>query len=100
MTVHATDCDCDTYGCVLRRKGIALSNAATPNRPKRRPWRPGNQPSWEKGLAGEKRGGGTFMPYLDKNPDGSMRRVHVKEGGERRHEISDIRARHRAQGIL
>jgi len=54
-----------------------------------------DQPSWEKGLAGERRPGGGFMPYL--NDEGSP--MGIKEGGERRHEIAQIRDRQRNSGL-
>ncbi len=65
MSVHAPDCRCDTYGCVLRRKGIRLSASATPTRTQRRPFRPGPNNSWEKGRIGEHRPDGSFMPVLN-----------------------------------
>ena len=95
MTVHDPDCECDTYGCVIRRKSIQLSYDASPTRRARRPWRPKVNCSENAGLAGEHRPGGTFMPYLDTTPDGRLRKVHTKEGRERRREIADIRARQR-----
>jgi hypothetical protein len=44
-------------------------------------------PSWEQGVAGEHRPGGTFMPYL--NEKGSE--IGVKEFGERRRELTATR---------
>ena len=97
MTVHDSDCECDTYGCQLRRKSIQLSYDASPTRRSRRPWRPKVNCSENAGLAGERRPGGGFMPYLDLNADGNAyRKIHTKEGRERRREISDIRQAHRA----
>lgn len=74
------------YGCELRHKGIGLSNAITPNRiangkkvlTQHRP-----DPAWERGIAGERRPDGSFMPLLgaDREP------IHLKERGERRVEI-------------
>lgn len=90
MPAHAPDCDCDTYGCELRRKGFTLSSAATPTRTQRRPFRPGPRfNSWEKGVKGEHRPDGSFMPYL--NGDGQ--KIHVKEFSENRKEYEAIRAR-------
>lgn len=66
MSVHARDCDCHTYGCLLRRKGIQLPPSATPTRTPNRPWRPGPRyNSWEAGHVGEHRADGSFMPFLD-----------------------------------
>lgn len=90
MPAHAPDCGCPKYGCTLRRKGIALSSAATPTRQGRRPFRPGPRfNSWEKGVAGEHRPDGSFMPYL--NGDGQ--RIQVKEFSEHRREFEATRAR-------
>lgn len=54
------------YACVLRRKGVQVSPAATPSRVKNRaqPHRPLADPSFEKGLVGEHRVDGSFMPVL------------------------------------
>lgn len=93
MTVHDPDCGCDTYGCQLRRKGVDFSGAATPTRRARRPFRKAEQPSWEKGKSGEHRADGSFMPYL--NERGTP--IGVKEYGENRHRLSEIR-RHQVAG--
>jgi hypothetical protein len=87
--IHPTDCECDNYGCQLRRKGIRLSANASQTARARRPFRPSVQPSWEKGTAGEHRADGSFMPYIDD----TGRKIHVKEMGERRRELTDIRRR-------
>jgi hypothetical protein len=86
--IHPPDCECDTYGCQLRRKGISLSSTASPTMRARRPWRPKVNCSWEAGVAGEHRPGGTFMPYVGEH---SGRKVRVKEAAERRHEITEVR---------
>lgn len=58
--------DPDCYGCQLRSKGVAISNAATPNRAANRPAkvRPMVETSWENGVVGERRRDGSFMPVL------------------------------------
>src|SRR5690606_12926783 len=71
------------YGCVLRAKGIAVAPTATPTRANRVPPRKAD-PAWERGVAGEYRRDGSFMPYV--HPNGSP--IHVKEAGERRHELA------------
>jgi hypothetical protein len=48
------------------------------------------QPSWEAGLAGERRPGGGFMPILK---DHSLTPMGVKEYGERRTELTETRRR-------
>lgn len=93
MTTHPSDCTCDTYGCQLRRKGISLSASASPTARARRPFRQKVDASINAGLNGEHRPGGTFMPTLD----ASGRKIHVKEGRERRREIEEFRRR-RHQG--
>lgn len=74
------------YGCELRHKGIGLSNAITPNRianGKKVLTKHVADPAWERGVAGERRPDGSFMPLLTdtRSPMG------VKERGERRSEI-------------
>jgi hypothetical protein len=87
--IHPSDCDCDLYGCTLRRKGILLSYDASPTRRTRRPWRDKVNCSWEAGIATESRPGGFQMPYVDE----TLRPIRVKEAGERRREISEHRQR-------
>lgn len=90
MSAHPPDCDCPKYGCTLRRKGIALSSAATPTRTQRRPFRPGPRyNSWERGVAGEHRPDGSFMPYLNE----SGKKIQLKEFSEHRSEFEATRAR-------
>jgi hypothetical protein len=57
------------YGCELRHKGIRLSAAAIPSRQNSVPPTTPN-PAWERGVAGEHRPDGSFMPYLtpDREP--------------------------------
>lgn len=80
MCVHRDD---DCWGCRIRAKGVQVSPSATPSRRNTIPPRTAD-PAWERGLAGERRCDGSFMPYL--NEHGSP--LHVKEAGERRHEIN------------
>lgn len=79
------------YGCALRDKGIQVPASAIPTRVacRTRRFRPIVQPSWEKGVAGETRPDGSFMPYLGANRD----LIRVKEAGERRHDIETQVAR-------
>lgn len=87
--IHPDGCECPLYGCELRRKGVNFSDKATGVVQARRPFRKPVNCSWEAGVAGERRVDGSFMPYLGE--DG--RKVRVKEAGERRREISNIRER-------
>lgn len=75
------------YGCQLKAKDFSLSAAAAPSRQNNvRPRQP-DQPSWEKGRAGEHRADGSFMPYTDAN----LRTIPIKEYGEKRHKLDSIR---------
>lgn len=87
--IHEPGCDCPLYGCKLRRKGIHYSGSATQTSRSRRPWRPKVDSSWEAGVSGERRADGSFMPYMD----GTGRKIHVKEYGENRRKLSEIRRR-------
>lgn len=66
MSVHAPDCECDTYGCRLRRKGVQVSPSGMVKHNGKPPSRH-RYNQWEKGVAGEHRPDGTFMPKLDAN---------------------------------
>lgn len=88
MTIHPTNCTCDAYACQLRAKGIGYSSTTSPTMRTKRTFRPRANCSWEAGVAGEQRPGGFFSPYVGER---SLRRVHVKEAGERRREISEAR---------
>jgi hypothetical protein len=90
--VHEHGCECGSYGCQLRLKGITVSSSATPSRGKRGKPAEHTNNSWEKGIAGENRGHGTFMPYL--NDKGKP--MSIKQGSEQRHKIKEIRARQKA----
>lgn len=63
---------------------VAPNHAHKPVPPKR-----AMDPAWERGVAGSHRPDGTFMPYID----GSLRKIHVKEAGERRSEIAAMKSR-------
>ena len=72
---------CQDCGEAVKRvhQAFALTAAAAPSRQNKVP-PPKANPAWEKGIAGEHRPGGTFVPYL-KN-DGS--RIGVKEFADNR----------------
>jgi hypothetical protein len=93
VTTHPLDCECDTYGCQLRRKSVGFGYDATATARSRRPFRPKVNCSENGGLVGEPRPGGGFMPTLD----ATGRKIRTKEGRERRREITEFRRR-RAQG--
>lgn len=80
--------DPDCYRCKIA--GFGVMPSATPTRTANRtqPIRPVQQPSWEKGRAGEHRPGGTFMPYL-----AGTRPIPVKEFAEKRTALEAERRR-------
>ena len=90
---HPPGCGCTAYACELRAKAVGYAMKATPTVRARRPWRPRVNASWEAGVAGERRSGGTFMPYVGEN---TYRRIPIKEAAERRREISEVRHRQHA----
>jgi hypothetical protein len=93
VTIHPPDCDCTSLGCTIRRGGgLQIPPSATPTRtPQFAPRQPRFN-SWEKGVAGETRPDGSFMPYLATDEAGDTRQVHVKEWSESPH-LRAIRAR-------
>lgn len=79
--------DPDCYGCQLRAKSIAVSDDAMPNRRDSRPFVPPRRanPTWERGVAGERRADGSFMPILDT----AGGRMGVKAYSENRHQVEE-----------
>lgn len=77
MTICTTP-SCDCYAHRLRAKGVQVAPSATPNRVQTRnqPVRPMAEPSWEKGVVGETRPDGSFMPVL---APGTTRPMQVHE---------------------
>ncbi len=90
MAVHPDDCTCNTYGCELRRKGVQLSPAATPNR-QHHVHRPIQRPSWESGTVGEQRPGGGRMPYLDGNGDPITTKQFANKRGHFEEKLREVR---------
>lgn len=90
MICQAEGCT-EHYGCRLRAKGISLSSAATPSRKLDRPYkpRPMQQPSWEKGIEGQHRPGGGFMPVLNEKG----KKMGVYEAQTKRAKIDAMRRR-------
>ena len=81
--------DPECYGCQLKAKNLTLSSVATPTRGRHQPFRPMQEPSWEKGQTGETRVDGSFMPYLDKN----LEPIGVKEMADNRSSLEAVRHR-------
>lgn len=80
------DYDPDCYACNLRRKGVMLSSSASPTRRNSIPPRTTPEPSWEKGIAVDRRRNGEVMPLLDAS---ASRTIPIKEYGEKRHQYDD-----------
>lgn len=80
---HPYDPDC--YGCQMRDKGNFLHASAIPSRQNSVPPRAAD-PAWERGVAGEYRVDGSFVPYL--RADGE--KIGVKEFGEKRHQYEQV----------
>ncbi len=79
----------ECLGCRIRGGFVpALGRSVTATRTPSKKLRPMKGSSWEKGIAGETRPGGGFMPYL--NPK-TFSEIGVKEAGERRTEHTRIR---------
>ena len=87
MTIHPHGCTCQAYACRLRSKGIAISSKATPTRHNRIPPKVHDGNSWEKGIAGEDRCRGTFMPYL--GSDGKP--LPIKQKTDAEYKIKQMR---------
>ena len=75
------DMICQDCGEAVKRvlQVPALTAAATPSRRNKVP-PPKANPAWERGIAGEHRRGGTFVPYLDSEG----KRIGVKKFADNR----------------
>lgn len=93
MTIHPHGCDCNAYACQLRRKGVSISSKALPTRHNRKPPKAHTNNQWEKGISGENRGHGTFMPYL--GADGKP--LPIKQKTDAEHKVKTLRAKLNAQ---
>jgi hypothetical protein len=87
--VHPHGCDCEAYACQLRAKGVSVSPKATPTQHNRKAPAPHTNNNWEKGVAGENRGRGTFMPYLGQ--DGKP--LPIKQRSEAESKVKKLRER-------
>ena len=78
---------CQDCGEAVKRvhQAFALTAAAAPSRQNKVP-PPQADPAWERGIAGEHRRGGTFVPYLD--ADGT--RIGVKKFADNRTKFERI----------
>lgn len=57
--------DPDSYGAKLRAKGVQIDAGAAKSGRRGRPSDNARYNGWERGVTGEHRPDGTFMPYLD-----------------------------------
>lgn len=93
MSVHPAGCDCGSYACELRNKGVQISPAATPSSRNNVPGDNARYNSYEKGVATEKRPGGAEMPIL--NSDGQT--IPIKTFNEKhRHKYQQTRRKREA----
>lgn len=91
---HVVGCDDPThYACQLRAKGISVAPSATPTRTIGRKGSERHRfNAWERGVAGETRADGSFMPYFSTEQTGeesTWMGVHEQQG--KRGEIERIR---------
>lgn len=98
--IHEPDCDCGAYACELRAKNVSVQAG----RARHTPYKGGAESQakyagMNKGVAGEHRPGGTFMPYLQPNADGRLDKVGIKQGREQAHTIREIRRRQHDQAV-
>lgn len=89
---HPPECRCGAYACELRAKNVSVQ----PGRARSTPYKGGAESQakyagMNKGVAGESRPGGTFMPYLAPDAAGKLVEVPVKQGREQRHTIRETR---------
>ena len=61
--------DPESYGAKLRAKGVQIGAGVATTVRRGTPESNSRYNGWERGLAGENRPGGTFMPYLDAKGD-------------------------------
>ena len=85
---------CQDCGGTVKRilQAPALTAAAAPSRMNKVP-PPQADPAWERGIAGEHRRGGTFVPYLD----AEGKRIGVKKFADNRKKYERILRRKKNQ---
>lgn len=81
---HGPWCQPDCFGCKVATVAVD-ARRATPNRfgTNRVPPRQAD-PAWERGVAGERRPDGSFMPFVHAE---GLQKIHLKEWGEKRHQF-------------
>jgi hypothetical protein len=93
--IHLPGCSCEAYACQLRAKGVQLSAGRATTIRKGKPGSNAEHNGWERGVAGERRKGGTFMPYLDAKGDV----IPIREGVAKRAHHREIRQRHHDEAV-
>lgn len=93
--IHPPDCDCLAYACRLRAKGVQLSPGAATTQRRGKPGSNAEHNGWERGLAGEARRHGTFMPYLD----ATGKKIPIKQGVTDRSKHREIRRRQHDEAV-
>lgn len=71
--------DPNSYGARLRAKGVQITAGAATSTRRGTPDTNSRYNGWERGIAGESRPGGTFMPYFD-NDGTIVRNKQMSEG--------------------
>jgi hypothetical protein len=71
--------DPESYGAKLRAKGVQIDAGTAKSTRKGTPDSNARYNGWERGVVGEDRPGGTFMPYLNGHGD-SVRNKAFAEG--------------------
>ena len=95
--IHPPDCDCtDSLGCQLRRTGGVQLNPGQATSVRRgRPRSNAEYNGIERGISGERRPDGSFMPYL--TPKGDT--IPIREGRALRSKHREIRRRQHDQAV-
>lgn len=82
--------DCGCFGCHIRT--LQFDPRAMPNRRNSAPPAAAN-PAWERGVAGERRRDGSFMPFIEEK---TMNPIGLKKFAEGRHHYEESIRRNRA----
>ena len=93
--IHPRNCRCDAYACRLRAKGVQLDPGTTRQEYRGKPGNNAQHNSWEAGVAGEHRAGGTFMPYLDRK--GNV--IPIKQGVDNKFQHRKIRRKQHDRAV-
>lgn len=95
MSMHPVGCECPAYGCELRRKGVQLSAGQARSTTKGKLGSNAEYNGIERAITGERRKGGTFMPYLDTKGN----TIPIREGRAERSKHREIRRKQHDQAV-